>query len=152
MNGPRFSSRRTAFTLVELVVVVMILGILAAVAAPKYLGTSATATDNGIKQSLVVVRDAIELYAAYHGGNLPGSDGAPLTFKTDLDPYLRGSFPKCPVGPARNRKVKMVNGGGLISGEASPVRAWRYNYETGQFIINWNQPTISDPTVNYDQI
>ena len=68
---------RTAFTLVELVVVVMILGILAAVAAPKFLDTSATATDNGLKQSLGIVRDAIELYAADHGAALPGADGKP---------------------------------------------------------------------------
>ena len=143
---------RSAFTLVELVVVVMILGILAAVAAPKFLDTSAKATDNGLKQSLGVVRDAIELYAANHGGALPGADGDPLTFKTDLDPYLRSRFPRCPVGPAPNRKVRMVNGGGPISGEPNPGRAWRYNYTTGQFIVNWNRPTKSDPSITYDEL
>ena len=50
-------------------------GFLAAVAAPRFLDTSAGATDNGIKQSLGVVRDAIELYAAENGGALPGADG-----------------------------------------------------------------------------
>ena len=143
---------RTGFTLIELVVVIMILGILAGVAAPKLLKTSALATDNGLKQTLTIVRDAIELYAAGHGGVLPGADTDPLTFKTDLDPYMRGRFPKCPVGPAPNRKVRMVNGGGPISGEASPGRGWRYNYETGQFIVNWNEPTKCDPTVTYDQL
>ena len=145
-------NKRDGFTLIELVVVILILGILAGIATPKLLNTSCSATDNGLKQTLSIVRDAIELYATGHGGVLPGADTNPLTFKTDLDPYMRGKFPKCPVGPAPNRKVRMVNSGGLISGEASPGRGWRYNNETGQFIVNWNEPTVCDPSINYDDL
>ncbi len=90
--------KHKGFTLIELVVVVMILGILAAVAAPKLLGTSTTASDNGLKESLSVVRDAIERYTAEHAGTYPGgADGS--TLAADLATYLR-VFPKCPVGPA----------------------------------------------------
>src|SRR3954469_5056964 len=75
--------KHKGFTLIELVVVVMILGILAAVAAPKLLGTSSTATDNGIKETLGVVRDAVERYAAEHGGALPPG-GTGDAFKASL--------------------------------------------------------------------
>jgi general secretion pathway protein G len=130
------SKRRSAFSLVELVVVIMILGILAAVAAPKLLQTSGAATDNGLKQTLTVVRDAIELFAADHGGALPGADGNVATFKSDLAPYLRGSFPECPVG-AKDADVKMSSGATAIAGAASPTEGWHYNYTTGEFIANY---------------
>lgn len=141
--------RRTGFSLVELVVVIMILGILAAVAAPKLLQTSGTATDNGLKQSLSVVRNAVELYAAEHGGALPRSDSV-ANFKADLAPYLR-KFPEVPVGPtagdaAQSVDVKFGTG---TTGEPSPTKGWYFNTSTGQFFVNYNG-TANDGATSYD--
>jgi general secretion pathway protein G len=137
--------QKSGFTLVELVVVVMILGILAAVAAPRLLETSDTATENGVKQTLAVVRDAIERYSAQNAGKKPGETdtGDGLTFKADLAPYLRGSFPKCPVGN-KNNEVRIVTLGDVTS--ATGPAGWAYSNDTGDFRINHGGTDSTDVT------
>jgi general secretion pathway protein G len=145
--------RNGGFTLVELVVVVMILGIIASIAAPRLLGTSQTAIDNGLRQTLTVIRDAIDSYSAEHDG-LPGADGNQATFKADLTPYLRGSsFPACPVGEAANDSIRMQTGTGSIAsgvGATDATHSWAYKYETGEFHVNSTE-TSSDAVTTYDQ-
>lgn len=141
------------FSLIELIVVVMILGILAAIAAPRLLGTSHQATDNGARQSLGVVRNAIDQYTTEHQGVLPGADGDELTFKTDIKKYLRGQdFPACPVA-AKNNAVRMMGGSGSIVpsiGGTSATHSWVYQFGTGEFYINSNA-TTNDGVTTYDQ-
>jgi general secretion pathway protein G len=147
--------RRDGFTLIELVVVIMILGILAGVAAPKLLSTSGTATDNGLRQTLSIVRDAIELYAADSGGALPPCTGTGADFRTALVPYIRGAFPSAPVGPTTGTNAaKDINptGAGATVADGSPTTGWKYNTADGTFICNYGAATVSDGTINYDQL
>jgi general secretion pathway protein G len=139
--------KRQGFTLVELVVVVMILGILAAVAAPKLLGTSGTATDNGLRQTISVVRDSIERYAAENGGEFPGTDAS--TFKTELEPYLRGQFPICPVGGGSGGGGKNADVAYGTTSTPTGTQGWRFNSTTGEFIVNSTDSDNSDPTGPY---
>ena len=129
-------NQRFAFTLVELVVVVLILGILAGVAAPKFLDTSKTATDNGLRQTLAIVRDAIEIYTANNNGSLPPCANATSSLQDALDEYIRGDFPICPVG-TKNDDVESTTTSPMAA-NPTPTHSWKYNTSTGEFIINSN--------------
>jgi general secretion pathway protein G len=137
---------RAAFTLIELVVVIMILGILATIAAPRLLNTTSRATDNGLKQTLAIVRDAIELYTAENHGQLPGQDS---DLPGDIEQHIRGGFPSCPIG-AGNADV--VYATGALSADAVPTKGWKYATDTGEFIVNSGDALPSDSSMTYDQL
>ncbi len=118
-------NKRSGFTLIELVVVILILGILAGVAAPKLFSTSGKANESSARTSLTVIRDAIELYASQNGAVPTWTNSA--AFHTALNPYLRGSvFPSCPVGSGGNAVTN--------TGSTDGLTAWRYS--GGEFFIN----------------
>ncbi|MHC5022324.1 MAG: competence type IV pilus major pilin ComGC [Planctomycetota bacterium] len=63
----RVRPARRAFTFIELLIVVGLLGILAAIVVPRFVDASGEATESAIKQELKTVRTQIELYRFKHG-------------------------------------------------------------------------------------
>ena len=122
--------KRNGFSLVELVVVVLIIGILAAVAAPRMFDTAGDARQNGTKQSLVVVRDAVELYKAQNGNFPPAA-----TLATALKPFLKGPFPSVQIGSNKNNTVA-ASAQPTITTPEPGTAGWAYNETTGEFVIN----------------
>ena len=126
----RSSRSRKAFSLVELVVVVLILGILAAVAAPRLFDTANDARLNGTRQSLSVVRDSVELYKAQNGSFPPAA-----TLATALRPFLKGPFPAIQIGANQNANVATSAQNPITAPEAGGA-GWAYNPTTGEIVVN----------------
>jgi general secretion pathway protein G len=97
------------FTLIELMVVVLILGVLAAVIVPNVIGSADVAKAGAAKQDVAALMQALKLYRL-DNGRYPSSDQglAALTAKPTTEPlpnnYKTGGYierlPKDPWGNA----------------------------------------------------
>src|SRR5882724_8932128 len=80
-------ARKTGFTLVEILIVVIILGILAAIVIPQFTNASQDARESALLSQLQTLRSQIELYKLQHFDKLPDlvTSWNPMTTKTDAN-------------------------------------------------------------------
>src|SRR5438105_15431211 len=69
----RRTKKQGGFTLVEILIVVIILGILAAIVIPQFTSASQDARKNSLASQLQTLRSQIELYKLQHLDNLPSA-------------------------------------------------------------------------------
>jgi type IV pilus assembly protein PilA len=81
---------QTGFSLVELLVVMLILGLLAAIAIPLYLNQVDKAEDADAKATTRAAQTAIEVYATQHDGRFTGADESALH---DIEVSIPGDAP-----------------------------------------------------------
>ena len=90
--------KRTAFTLVEIMIVVAIIGLLAAISIPNFVKARATSQANACINNLKQIDAAINQMAIERGLQT----GATFNFPADITPYIKltstGALPPCPAG------------------------------------------------------
>jgi prepilin-type N-terminal cleavage/methylation domain-containing protein len=122
--------RQKGFTLVELVVVIAILGILAAIAVPRLLGFQARAKAQADRQSAVQVRNAVALL--YSNAEIGISSGSTLTISSSSGAANGGNIALSSVVP----KWDAVTGGVLNDADVQKM----INDLTGDIQLKGTQP------------
>jgi general secretion pathway protein G len=137
------------FTLVEILIVVVILGILAAIVIPQFSNASVSAKSSSLQSMLQTIRGQLEMFQLQHNGNYPTLDGTWAIFinksgtsetgpgagtGTTYGPYMQQP-PQNPFVPvAVNTAVNASwNGTTLPSTSASAeTYGWYYQASTGK--------------------
>jgi general secretion pathway protein G len=140
---------RRGFTLVEILIVVIILGILAAIVIPQFTEASNDARKNALLSDLQTARSQLELYKVQHLENYPDSNDAnkfvnQMISRTNsageigtdpasypYGPYLQ-KFPSNPFVTSNANQVKL--GTASCSGDGST--GWYFETDTGKFSPN----------------
>ncbi len=139
---PRRPTR--GFTLVELLIVVVILAILAAVVIPQFENTSASAKEAALVSNLQTIRQAVSLYRVQHNEIYPGQTDwnqfvtqlitathADGTAGGGLGPYLRTGIPLNPVTDTGDGTVVAT-----MPGAPTGATAYIYCSATGEIRAN----------------
>lgn len=124
-------NRRAGFTLIEVMIVVVILGILAGTVLPQFSASSSDAKQAALTQNLEQFRSQIGLYKFQHGGKTPGFGSTQtIDFKNALllssdVKGVTGAPGTLPFGPYfQNRlPVNPYNGGRGIMIVPAPITA-----------------------------
>lgn len=139
-------NRRSAFTLVEILIVVVILAILAAAVIPQFTDSTADARNSTSAFNLNTLRSQVAIYRAQHMGVAPtGADAAAitalLTGKTNADgtttgtpalgPYLQ-AIPNNPANTDTTKQnlIKVVTADPTANDTGY---GWIYNKSNGNF-------------------
>lgn len=130
---------KSGFTLVEILIVVVILGILAAIIIPQFTNASTEAKESSLRTDLQTVRSQIELYKVQHTDTLPpaATFTAALTGYTNvagttvaqgtagaLGPYMQ----KIPTNQFNGLNTVGIDG---TAGDSS--HGWNFSTTTGVF-------------------
>lgn len=151
------------FTLVEVLIVVAIIGILAAIVVPTFQDNAQSAKESAAKDNLRILRNAIEIYTAQHNDTPPGypngnssatphysffliqivasatnasgqAGGAISTPDYPFGPYLK-TLPENPFNSSTF--ITVISNSGSFPVEATGDFGWIYKPATKEIRLDW---------------
>jgi general secretion pathway protein G len=140
--------QRSAFTLIEVLIVVVIMAVLAATIIPQFASSTEDAKTSSAKFNLHTLRSQVEMYKLQHGGTPPTLAALvdSMTKSTDATGAVGTAGPTFPFGPYIQGTTLPPNpydGKTTVSATAtSPPTAataaggWLYHAASGQIYIN----------------
>lgn len=147
--------RNSAFTLVEILIVVVILGILAAVVIPQFVNASDEAQVGNVETQLRTLRTQVQLFRAQSDTNdfpvlVEGDDDGAVAWAAMIDEQL---LQAAPVNPRTNSSeitfTDNTGVDGMDEAMADGDVGWFFNEETGElwaasFNENYRDPADAD--------
>jgi general secretion pathway protein G len=139
------TTRKSGFTLVEILIVVIILGILAAIVIPQFTNASQDARKSSLVSQLQTLRSQIELFKLQHGDTLPDlvTNWNPMTQTSTYNNNTFGPYMQAiPINPL-NGLSKVADG--IVDTTVTP---WTSTAAAAgiAFIYDYNGGTVD--TVN----
>lgn len=130
-------SNNRGFTLVELVIIIVILGILAAVAIPKYQSLTVEAKESAARSSLGGIRSGITIYyanAAVKTGTATWPPSDSLRLKGVVMEQIIPENPYCSADADSIHECA----GTVVAGTVTGTAGWAYKPTSGEIWLNTN--------------
>lgn len=106
----KYNRRRAGFSLVELIVVMVILGLLAGLVAVKTRGYLVTSRQNAVKSEFATISKALETFRVDQG-RFPTEDEGLAILSQGTDTWPDGFLSKIPKDPWKNDYIYLVQDG-----------------------------------------